>query len=304
MSELVSHDAELYSESGGVAAAISPGALIREARKASGVQVDVLAAALKITVDRLVALESDQYAALPDMVFARALASSACRFLRIDPTDVLALMPKNQTHAFPVGRSDINVTFKDSSENKGRNSFAKQLTRPLGVAVIVLLVGAGILFFLPERGNVPESVATAPVQTLAAADVSEGFALTQSMPASQELEGSTPLAPGASVADDATDTRTSGVPTVEVTAAGAVSMTSDGLLEFRAHEATWVQVRDATKAVVFERTLTKGASAFATGILPLSVVIGRADSTDVFVRGVPFALTPVAKENVARFEVK
>lgn len=304
MSELVSRDSELYSESGGVAAAISPGALIREARKASGVQVDVLAAALKITVDRLIALESDQYASLPDMTFARALASSACRYLRIDPTDVLALMPKNQAHNFPLGRSEFNVTFRDGSENKGRNSFSRQLTRPLGVAVIVLLVGAGVLFFLPERSNVPESVVSASVQKFAGGNVSESFALTQAMPASQEREGSTPFAPSASVAEAAADTHTSGAPTVEVMAAGAASVTAGGLLEFRAREATWIQVRDATKTVVLERTLIKGGSAFATGILPLSVVIGRADSTDVFVRGAPFALTPVAKENVARFEVK
>lgn len=304
MSELVSHDAELYCESVNIAAAISPGALIQKARKASGVEIDVLAAALKITVDRLIALESDQYAALPDMIFARALASSACRYLRIDPADVLALMPKNQAHTFPLGRSDINATLKDGSESKGRNSFSRQLTRPLGVTVIVLLLGAGVLFFLPERGNVPESVVTAPMQKFAAADLSEGFALSQSMPASQDPESSTPFAPSASVADAATDTHTSDVPVVEVTAVGAVSTTADGLLEFRAREATWIQVRDATKTIVFERTLTKGASAFATGILPLSVVIGRADSTDVFVRGAPFVLTPVAKENVARFEVK
>ena len=101
-----------------------------------------------------------------------------------------------------------------------------------------------------------------------------------------------------------TDTKASDVATGEAAGTLAANIATDGLLEFRAREATWVQVRDATKAVVFERTLTKGASAFATGVLPLAVVIGRADSTDVFVRGAPFVLTSLAKENVARFEVK
>jgi cytoskeleton protein RodZ len=41
-----------------------------------------------------------------------------------------------------------------------------------------------------------------------------------------------------------------------------------------------------------------------SGALPLSVVIGRADVTEVFVRGKPLELASVSRENVARFEVK
>jgi len=41
-----------------------------------------------------------------------------------------------------------------------------------------------------------------------------------------------------------------------------------------------------------------------SGVLPLSVVVGRADVTDVFVRGKPLELNAVSRENVARFEVK
>lgn len=304
MNELVFQDPELNDESKNANTGVSPGALIREAREASGVHVDVLASALKITVDRLEALESDNYAALPDMVFSRALASSACRILKLDPACVLALMPKNQAHSFSAGRPDINATFKDGTENQGRQ-FLRQFTRPVGVAVMVLLVGAGVLFFMPERAGGPNGIATAPEQSLAAAQVNENSALTQLMPTTQSLERLTPIAPNVLVTDHAKDKQTPDMLTIGATdETGAPSMAMDGLLEFRAREVTWVQVRDATKAVVFERTLTKGASASATGMLPLSVVVGRADSTDVFVRGTPFVLTSVAKENVARFEVK
>ena len=300
MSEEIPHSAAMNSESGDFL--VSPGALMREAREASGVHVDILAAALKITVNRLEALEADNYAALPDMVFARALASSACRILKIDPVGILALMPKKQDQSLPVGRAHINESIQN--EKQGRNLFARQLTRPLGVAVMVLLVGAGVLFFLPERGDSPEILVTAPVQALAAVGSNESIPLTPSLPMGQDSEGRTSIVQSDSVASDAVDTKAADMPTDGAAAMGASNIPTGGLLEFRAREATWVQVRDATKSVVFERTLSKGASASTTGILPLSVVIGRADSTDVFVRGKPFALTPVAKENVARFEVK
>lgn len=304
MSELLESYVGLKDESENSDVGISPGALIRASREASGVHIDVLAAALKITVDRLDALETDRYAALPDMVFARALASSACRILKIDSASVLALMPKNQAQSLTAGRSDINASFRDGAEKQGRSPFAKQLTRPLGVAVVVLLVGAGVLFFLPERGDRPENVVIAPVQALAVAESGENFQTTPPISIAQDLESRSSIAPNALVASDAADAKALGVLAGEAAVVSTSSTAAGGLLEFRAREATWIQVRDATKAVVFERILTKGASASATGILPLSVVIGRADSTEVFVRGTPFVLTSVAKENVARFEVK
>ena len=56
--------------------------------------------------------------------------------------------------------------------------------------------------------------------------------------------------------------------------------------------------------VVLQRKLLSGEMASTSGALPLSVVVGRADATEVFVRGKPFELVLVSKENVARFEVK
>jgi cytoskeleton protein RodZ len=42
----------------------------------------------------------------------------------------------------------------------------------------------------------------------------------------------------------------------------------------------------------------------ASGNLPLSVVLGRADAVQVQVRGQAFDVKALAKDNVARFEVK
>jgi cytoskeleton protein RodZ len=47
-----------------------------------------------------------------------------------------------------------------------------------------------------------------------------------------------------------------------------------------------------------------GETVRINGALPLSVVIGRADAIDVQVRGKPFDLAPLSKDNVARFQIK
>ena len=50
--------------------------LLTQAREAAGLPLDALSMALKVPVKRLEQLEAGDYAAMPDMTFARALAMS------------------------------------------------------------------------------------------------------------------------------------------------------------------------------------------------------------------------------------
>jgi cytoskeleton protein RodZ len=75
-------------------------------------------------------------------------------------------------------------------------------------------------------------------------------------------------------------------------------------LVLRSRGEAWVEVTDAKGVVRIRKTLTAGETAAIAGPMPLSVVIGRADVTEVEVRGKAFSLEKIAKDNVARFEVK
>lgn len=300
MSELVSEDAALGTEKEIQGDLASPGALIKQARESAGVHVDVLAAALKITVDKMESLEADSYASFPDMVFARALAASACRILRIDSAPVLSLMPKNQIDPLSRAHSDINAAFRDGAASHGGNYLLAHFKRPLFFLIFALVLGSGVLFFLPKNNGDKAEATSNTVAVLPDAatpssfpNASPNILKTEVIAVTEEIEkssldsseiASTPAAEGLVVAEKSADV-------VHV------------LLEFHARQEAWVQVRDAAQAVVLERTLAKGGVASATGVPPLSVVVGRADATDVLVRGVPFPLAPVAKENVARFKV-
>mgnify|MGYP003612368917 CR=1 FL=1 len=57
----------------------SAGTLLREMREAAGVDVGLLASALKVSVQKVEALEADRLDLLPDVTFARGLASTVCR---------------------------------------------------------------------------------------------------------------------------------------------------------------------------------------------------------------------------------
>jgi cytoskeleton protein RodZ len=77
-----------------------------------------------------------------------------------------------------------------------------------------------------------------------------------------------------------------------------------GIVVFSATAPSWVEVTDAKGVVLLRRMLSVGEVAGASGVLPLNAVVGRADVTKVQVRGQAFDLAPVARDNVARFEVK
>ena len=55
---------------------MSAGDMLREAREAHGLHIEVVAAALKVPAQKLQALEDDDIDSLPDPAFARALAAS------------------------------------------------------------------------------------------------------------------------------------------------------------------------------------------------------------------------------------
>ena len=72
--------------------ATTAGRLLREARERQGLHIVALAAMIKVAPKKLEMLEADRLDALPDATFARALAQTVCRALKVDAGPVLALL--------------------------------------------------------------------------------------------------------------------------------------------------------------------------------------------------------------------
>ena len=87
-------------------------------------------------------------------------------------------------------------------------------------------------------------------------------------------------------------------------AAPVQEITSAGLVVFKTAAPSWINVTDAKGVKIMERLTAAGETLSVSGAVPLVVVVGRADVTQVEVRGKPFNLTSSSHDNVARFEVK
>ena len=267
---------------------LTSGAMLKQARQASGLHIAALAVSLKVPVSKLEALEADRFDLLPDTVFVRALARSVCRSLKIDPDPILEKLPHSIAPQFKAYASGFNVPFQ-SPGGPSHGLLRAQLAKPLVWVVSALLAGALALFFFPFERPADVVVNTKSVAT----------AVTSTPP----LATPVPASPGNEAAGlaPALPTATGAVESAEpVAGSGALN----GIVVFRARAQSWVEVVDGSGAVQVRRNIAAGETVGVSGALPLTVVVGRSDSTEVEVHGKPFDLSPVAKDNVARFEVR
>lgn len=280
--------------------------MLRLARESQGLSIESLASVLKVPVSKLEALESDRLDLLPDMFFARALASSVCRFLKIDSTEILGMFPSSSVSPMKTDESGINTPFRVPGESVGLGWFAL-LKKPLVLAIFFLLVGTLVLFLLPSislhdligtREGEPGDVISVPVAVLPVTTE----VLTVAIPPPEATSSSSALvsvSEGVGGIDASSRIDVSPLP-VTVSGSGSVS----GIVVLKARGGTWVEVVDASGGVQLRKILAEGETVGVSGALPLSVVIGRADLVAVEVRGKLMDVAPYAKNNIARFEVK
>lgn len=131
------------------------GQLLRQYRESTGLHIVVLASALKVSRAKLEALEADRLDDLPDVVFARALAMSCCRYLGKDPEPVLALMPSHAAQPTPALRQHLphpeesqRLRFKPSPSPLGGSAIPSWL---VWVLVLVVIVVGGWFAAAPKR---------------------------------------------------------------------------------------------------------------------------------------------------------
>ena len=304
----------------------SAGQLLRSAREATGLHIVALAAALKVPVRKLEALEADRWDELTDATFVRALAGSVARHLKIDVAPILQALPAGKTAPIEV------------PDNLGRASAAHA---QFGVAsgipkvtwfVLAFLVAALAMYLLPDAtlksipgfGNSAASDTSAAPKAFplpaegsdAPAAVSQGDGAAQGkgvveqpdvVVKSNALPAETGQAPATAV-----EKPTMGVVTTPTTVAASPAPlpnatgggASNTVVTINAVADTWIEVTGQDGKLRAQRLLKQGDAAEFDDSPMFAVVLGNASGARVWIKGNAFDLAPVAKNNIARFEVK
>jgi cytoskeleton protein RodZ len=292
------------------------GHLLQSARKASGLSIDQLSARVKVSVPRLLALEEDRLDVWPDAIVMRAVAASVCRQVQLDPTIVLDRMPKARPTALILPSSEPGANFRDRTALNLRGSSAgaawpgKLIVIVVGLSFLVVLAWvfgaqlrsefARVLDGDLTEESAPMAVPTASVvlppeagptdtrsSALAASEVKPALAVSDGSPTSGDVASGT---------NERSSVASPPAPTPAIPPRVLVS--------FKASGETWIEVNDAKGVLLLRRTMFAGDVAGASGEVPLSVVVGRVDHTEVAVRGQALKLEPSSVDNVARFKVQ
>lgn len=303
------------------AAAVSAGALLRQARQAQGVALEDLAATLKVPVEKLQALEDEDWQRLPDVVFLRALAQTICRTLHLEAAPVLALLPQQKVTAL-APQGGLNAPMRERGVPSILATNTQHSPWPWVVLLLIVLGGGGYLgvqWMAPEwvRGvstTVPapsDPAGDSPLFSPAVPEEGDGGGMGNMGDVAQAGEVPTVQAaalmqPALPEEEGAQPGFAAPAPAAEPAAAPAAQAAASvsPVLRITAKGATWVQVLDAQQRLLIEKILQDGEVFSTSAPKPLTVAVGKADLATVEVNGAPFDVQAVARSNVARFEVK
>jgi cytoskeleton protein RodZ len=297
----------------------SPGALLRAAREKQGLHIAALAAAIKVSPRKLDALENDRWTELPDATFTRALAQTVCRTLKVDPRPVLDRLPAAAPVVLETQEAGLNTPFR---ERPGRvePGLAQSAVKPMILGAALLMVAAVAVYLLPadwlQRRVAPAASAPpapppaaasaplAPASSPASAAMAPAFMPdAASAPAAGEpvfvappQAASSPVAASAAAAKPV-------VPPAVTAPATQASATAPSLLQLRATQSSWVEVRDARGNTLLSRIVAAGENVGLDGSLPIRLTIGNAAGTQLVFKGLPVDLATRTRDNVARVEL-
>lgn len=290
--------------------------------------LEALASMIKVTPAKLEALEQGRYDLLPDANFTRALAMAVCRALKMDPGDVLAALPAARPVPLAEGKPPLNQPFKEIKG--GAPLFDRHalnwsaLLMPRYLAPLVLLLGAVLIYALPDAWLKPGWFASTSQPSVPVTTPVPEAALPTALPASTPVPNAASAAPSLSLdaAEPASAVASAAVPsTLPVqlapqqtlptaapvaapAAPPAAPPATAGALTVTATATSWLEVQGADGSRLFFGLVRAGENLSLDGLAPLRVRIGNVSGVQLRYQGQPVDLSAYSRNNVARIELK
>ena len=298
----------------------TPGMQLAMRRQEFGWSVEQVASQLNLAPRQILAMETDDYGALPGMAVARGFIRSYAKLLKLDSAPMLARIakaPGSAEQSIPLRRAIPTTSFQPHrGATRSRQGVPFKLLLVSGVVIVAALAAA--VFSQREQlaGVLPASLAglmerapaaaTAPVageqregrvlDTEVAAPLHQSEAAARPPVAVQAPAGMTPeLSPvpvgGAASAKPAAPA-----------ASGAAQAANSLVLSMR--QDSWVEVRRADNSTITSRVMRAGSTESFELSGPLTVTVGNASAVNATVRGAPLDLAASTRNNVARLSIK
>lgn len=317
----------------------SAGAQLAAFREQRGWTVEQVASQLNLAPRQIIALESDNYPALPGMPIVRGFIRAYAKLLKVDPAPLLAVigdetMAANEplttgnTLAAPFSESRLpTMTDKPGMSSKwviglllvillcaalwaaqqssGFAAFSRSASSQVK-AGLSLLQGPeskaqAVKREMPKAVNPGESSAPAPASPAAGAQKP-----TVAAPPASNGNASATSSPAstASAEPAALNSATTAQPATAASTA-AVPTPADNALVLSAHQDSWVEVRRVRdNSILISRVLKPGETERIDVDEPVSLVVGNASGLDASLRGKTLEIKGSSRTGVARLTLK
>lgn len=264
------------------------GALLRQARQARGLHLMALSASLKVAPARLEAMEQDRWHEMPDAAYARALAHTVSRALGIDPEPVLRALPAAPLPTLDTIDAGIDAPFRDSSVSTGAG--ARRRRYRWSMVGLGLLLAVGVWAGLERASRMERPASPASQAEPAVIPPALTGASAAAAAAGSQVSGSASASPARESGDAPRNP-------AALAEAGAV-------LRVVATQSSWLEVRDLQGQVRLSRLVAPGEDLQLPFSPPVSLTVGNAAATRVWVNGQGIDLAGSTRENVARIELR
>lgn len=135
-----------------------PGALLAAQRQAKGWSVEHAASQLKFATRQVVALEADNYAALPGAVIVRGFVRAYAKLLGLDANALVAMLPQEGPvpNAPIVPQRTLSTPFSESPLPLGNRKTVSPALIAAGVVAVVLIGAAAAVHRTDLFNDVPQ----------------------------------------------------------------------------------------------------------------------------------------------------
>jgi len=273
----------------------SVGTRLKQAREARGMSIDSVGRAIKLAPRQVEAIEADDFDSLMSPTYVRGFIRNYAALIGLDAQTLLGSLDQQHIRATPqlIEQANVGVAMPVQSARR------KWMLPLLAMSVPVL---AGLaLYVWSEFWPVHDRPDIAQVEMLPlGADTSpDGTDGVRFDPADVPISDLLPVP--AELSNDAAPDAV-----VHTAPSQAVAATAPGqhLLEFTFSTDSWVEIRDASDAILLSELNLSGSTRKVNATFPVSLVIGNARSVTLKVDGQSRDLAPSIKVDVARLRLE
>lgn len=307
---------------------LMPGVQLAARRQEMNWSIEQVANQLNLAPRQIVAIEADDYAALPGMASLRGFIRAYAKLLKMDAAPLLLAIANEATAAdalVPLRRALPSKPFTDNRlelANKRRIPSLSAILISLACVIIAVFatqqigwiswlpkslsldVGEKWIQFVGKSSQQPSTAGSELIEPIIGNQVSDQ---RQQRPAGTVAKTAAPAKVDEAAESNGSLRASVALPapaTSPANGADDVVSNSKDLLVLNVRQDSWVEIRRGDNSPVFSRLIKAGETQAVKVVPPANLKVGNAAGVDATFRGAPLELQSNAQNNVARLTLK